>query len=86
MNQEINLIKTKLRLLNLSDHLNNVTKACKLRAYSRDSFYRIKQLYDTGGQTALLEISHSTPVLKNLLGPSIEETVVKMAFDYLAYG
>lgn len=86
MTTEEKLIKNKLGLLKLAEELGNVSQACRIMGYSRDSFYRFRELYAEHGAEGLREISRSKPNPRNRVAPEIEDAVIKMATDNPAYG
>lgn len=80
------IIKHKAGLLNLAEELGNVSKACKIMGFSRDTFYRYQELAQDGGVEALIDRSKRKPNVKNRVDETIEKAVLDYAINQPAHG
>ena len=80
------VIKHKIGLLNLAEELGNVSKACRIMGFSRDTFYRYQNAVEQGGIEALIDQSRRKPNLKNRVDEQTEAAVVAYAIDQPAHG
>ena len=80
------LIKNKSGLLKLAKQLGNVSEACKIMGYSRDSYYRFLELHENGGELALQDLSRKKPNLKNRIASELEEAAKEYAIDNPGHG
>lgn len=81
-----NVIKHKIGLLNLAAELGNVSRACKVMGFSRDTFYRYQAAVETGGVEALIDANRRKPNIKNRVEEATEAAVTAFALEQPAFG
>jgi transposase InsO family protein len=79
--------KRKLSLLQLAQELGNVSKACKIMGYHRDTFYEIRRAFQVGGVAALVEEKRGPRnPHPNRVAPEIETRILQFALDFPTAG
>ena len=79
--------KRKLSLLQLAEQLGNVSKACKIMGYHRDSFYEVRRPFQVGGTAALVEEKRGPKnPHPNRVAPEVEERILAYALEHPTHG
>jgi len=86
MTRDEKIIRNKVGVLELAKQLGSVSQACRIMGFSRDSFYRFKDLYAKGGEAALIEMSRRVPNPKNRIAETIERRLLEMTVEQPAWG
>jgi len=73
---EEKLIKNKFGLLKLTNYLKNVSEACRVMGYRRDTFYRVRKAYKECGFESLHEKYFCVPNIGNRVVEYVEQAVV----------
>ena len=84
--QDKKIINNRIGLLNLANELGNISKACKVMGFSRDTFYRYQEAHESGGFEALIDSNRKKPNRKNRVEKFIENAIIDFATDEPAYG
>jgi transposase InsO family protein len=81
-----NVNKHKVGLLNLAAELGNVSRACEVMGFSRDTFHRYQSAVAKGGVDAILDASRKKPNLHNRVEEATEAPVTAFALEQPAFG
>jgi transposase InsO family protein len=79
--------KRKLSLLQLAEELGNVSRACKVMGYHRDTFYEVRRAFQVGGVAALVEEKRGPKnPHPNRVAPEIEAKILDYGLRFPTHG
>jgi transposase InsO family protein len=79
--------RRKLSLLHLAQELQNVSKACRIMGYHRDSFYELRRAFQVGGVQALIEQRRGPRgPHPNRVSADVETEILAYALEHPTHG
>ena len=79
--------RRKLSLLQLAQELQNVSKACRIMGYHRDTFYEVRRAFQVGGVAALVEQRRGPRgPHPNRVAEEVEAKILAFALDHPTHG
>src|SRR5262245_10681430 len=79
--------KRKLYWLQLAAEPGNVSKACRIIGYHRDTFYEVRRAFQVGGVAALVEERRGPRgPHPNRVAPEIEQHILRYSLDRPTHG
>jgi transposase InsO family protein len=79
--------RRKLSLLQLAEELGNVSKACRIMGYHRDTFYEVRRAFQVGGVAALVEDKRGPKgPHPNRVSEEVEERILAYSLDHPTHG
>ena len=79
--------RRKLSLLQLAEELGNVSKACRIMGYHRDTFYEVRRAFQVGGVAGLVEERRGPKgPHPNRVSEEVEEKILAYALDHPTHG
>jgi transposase InsO family protein len=87
MTAQTQSIKRKLSLLQLAEELGNVSKACKIMGYHRDTFYEVRRAFQVGGVASFVEDKRGPKnPHPNRVAPEIEAQILEYSLKQPTHG
>jgi len=80
------VVRHRYILLQLAEKVKNISLACRILGFSRESYYKYKRLFDKYGIDGLKDNPRRPPNMPNKASPEKEKAVLDYCLEYPTHG